>query len=78
MQEKYGPKDGSNGSAQKPKSSQALKAGDVDLSIGLSTNAPWNCRSKSSFNSSPMPTAFVSNLLLINGIEVFQKIHSEA
>uniref|UniRef100_A0A7I4DF49 U1-type domain-containing protein n=2 Tax=Physcomitrium patens TaxID=3218 RepID=A0A7I4DF49_PHYPA len=41
--EKYGPKDGSNGSAQKPKSSQAVKAGEVDLSIGLSTSPPWNC-----------------------------------
>lgn len=41
--EKYGPKDGANGSAQKPKSSQSHRAGDFDLSIGLSTSPPWNC-----------------------------------
>jgi cell growth-regulating nucleolar protein len=41
--EKYGPKDGSNSSVLKLKSSQAHRAGDVDLSIGLSTHAPWNC-----------------------------------
>ncbi|KAG0628245.1 hypothetical protein M758_1G012500 [Ceratodon purpureus] len=41
--EKYGPKDGSNGSAHKPKTSQPHKGGDFDLSVGLSTGPPWNC-----------------------------------
>lgn len=41
--EKYGPKGGSKSSVLKLKSSQAHPSGDVDLSIGLSTHAPWNC-----------------------------------